>query len=415
MSDNMAEDLFSGIQSVGRKWKAAKRQADKEDRLSRRQLRHVRYTPPRRISIREVVFDVMKEAYNIVSSNGKYYANARQLMYKVRPAVIERCDECWKNSSYFTQTLLKDYLEYHNPSWKVVWDARGRIKEPHTDNMINLGGVEIIKYIERWKNYSFDAFSGYKIEELIETDGPEDRYNSVLFVEKEGFNEILEEAKIGKEFDIAIMSTKGLPVGAACELAHALDSKGVRIFVLHDFDFSGFKIVNTLRTGTRLAPATPSVIDLGFRLEDVKDSETEDVTYKQYKDPRIKLRDYGVTEEECNFLVSKSGYSSWSGKRVELNVLTSEEFIEFIRGKLTEHGVEKVIPDDDVLRKAYKRAISSQRILKVINKIKADKEKNIDIPDNLGEQVAKKIKKYKESTWDKIVWDIAETTEKENK
>ena len=413
MSNDMAKDVFSGIQSVTKKWKAAKRQADKEDRLSRRQLSYLRYKP-RSISIKEAAYGAMEEAYNVVSSNGKYYANARQLMYKVRPTVISTCDKAWKNSSYFTQTLLKDYLEEHAPPWKVIWDARGHIKEPHTDNEIKLGGVEVIKYVEKWKN-TFDIFPRIEFDDLIGTKGPINRYGSVLFIEKEGFNEVLEESKISKEFDIAMMSTKGLPVGAACELANALHRKGVKIFVLHDFDFAGFKIVNTLRNGTRLAPATPSVIDLGFRFEDVKDLETEDVSYNQHKDPRIKLREYGTTEEEQNFLVEvredEYRYSSWIGKRVELNVLTSEEFIEFIRGKLTEHGVEKVIPDDDVLEEAYKRAVYGQRILEKVDEISGDMQEDIDIPNNLREQLSKEIEKSKKSAWDEVIWDIAETTE----
>jgi len=417
MNNDMAKDVFSGMQSVAKKWKAAKRQADKEDRLSRRQLSYLRYRP-RVISIKEVAHDVMEEAYQIVSSNGKYYANARQLMYKVRPTVIKRCDKVWKNSSYFTQTLLKDYLEYYGPPWKVIWDARGHIKEPYTNNEVKLGGVEVIKYVEKWRD-AFDTFPGIEFNDLIGTGGPINRYGSVLFVEKEGFNEILEESKISKEFDIAIMSTKGLPVGAACELANALDKRGVRIFVLHDFDFAGFKIVNTLRTGTRLAPATPNVIDLGFRLKDVKDLETEDVSYNQRKDPRIKLRDYGTTEEEQNFLVNvrenEYHHSSWTGKRVELNVLTSEEFIEFIRKKLTEHDVEKIIPDDGVLEEAYKRAVYGQRILAKVDEITEDMQEDIDIPDNLKEQVDKKIKNFKKSSWDEVIWDIAETTEEAKK
>ena len=37
----------------------------------------------------------------------------------------------------------------------------------------------------------------------------------MLFIEKEGFDPILESAGIAKKFDIAIMSTKGMSVTAA--------------------------------------------------------------------------------------------------------------------------------------------------------------------------------------------------------
>jgi hypothetical protein len=33
----------------------------------------------------------------------------------------------------------------------------------------------------------------------------------------------------------------------------------------------------------------------------------------------------------------------------ELNAMASDQFIEWLERKLTEHGIKKVIPDDDVL------------------------------------------------------------------
>jgi hypothetical protein len=63
----------------------------------------------------------MEEAYNKASANGRYYANARQIYYAARPLVLELTDKkSTLDSRYFTQTLLKDYLELYNPNWKVV-------------------------------------------------------------------------------------------------------------------------------------------------------------------------------------------------------------------------------------------------------------------------------------------------------
>ena len=94
------------------------------------------------------------------------------------------------------------------------------------------------------------------------------------------------------------MSTKGLPVGAACQLAHRFNCEDVRVFVVHDFDLAGFKIVKTLRKGTRLA-LEAEVIDLGLRLPDVGDLESEPVRYKQAADPKSYLRLCGATTEEA--------------------------------------------------------------------------------------------------------------------
>jgi hypothetical protein len=45
------------------------------------------------------------------------------------------------------------------------------------------------------------------------------------------------------------------------------------------------------------------------------------------------------------------------GQRVELNAFTSDELLSWIEGKLNQHGIEKVIPDSNVLKAAYRRAL----------------------------------------------------------
>jgi hypothetical protein len=52
----------------------------------------------------------------------------------------------------------------------------------------------------------------------INTSGPVNRYRYALFVEKEGFDELLKSVKLARRFDLAIMSTKGMSVTAARHL-----------------------------------------------------------------------------------------------------------------------------------------------------------------------------------------------------
>ena len=46
MSD-LVDDLRAAVRSVGKEWKAAKRRADKEDRVQRRDLERMRVMPRR--------------------------------------------------------------------------------------------------------------------------------------------------------------------------------------------------------------------------------------------------------------------------------------------------------------------------------------------------------------------------------
>jgi hypothetical protein len=229
----------------------------------------------------------------------------------------------------------------------------------------------------------------------------------VLFIEKEGFDPILKDAGIAEKYDIAIMSTKGLPVGAACLLAHQFALQNIRVFVMHDFDLDGFKIVRTLRRGTRLAPGT-SVIDIGFRFEDIEGLQSEQVVYKQKKNPKSYLRLCGATEKEIDFLVKPSSYYGWYGERVELNAMTSDELIAWLERKFYEHGISKLIPSDDILDKAYQRAVYQKRVKEETEKIRQGlKSEKVVIPADLKRQVVDKVLDDPGLSWDEAIWDIA--------
>ena len=94
--------------------------------------------------------------------------------------------------------------------------------------------------------------------------------------------------------------------------------------------------------GTRRYPCgLDNVIDMGLRIEDVKkyDLVSEPAPFSGDPDRvRVNLMDNGATPEEIEFLLSE---------RVELNAFASDEFIEWIEGMLREHGVQKIIPDDE--------------------------------------------------------------------
>ena len=403
---SLSDEIKAAMKSITKEFKAAKRKADKADRVSASRLRELRYRPPR-ISIRDAAFDVMEDAYNKASSNGKYYANARQIMYAARPAILEITGERELKSAYFTQTLLKDYLEKYNPDWKVVWDARGHLVEPYTNKQINLGGSAVREYSATWFS-EIDPYLRPEIHEMIDTKGPAKRFNNALFIEKEGFSEILSDAGIPERYSMALMSTKGIPVAAACDLIEKLVDNDVRVFVLHDFDLAGFKILRTLREGTRLSVGS-EVIDLGLRMADIEDLPSEPVYYNQAANPRAYLKyDCGATQEEAEFLVSVGHYRGYQGRRVEINAMTSELLIAWLERKFAEHEVTKLVPDAETILEAYKRAVFLNRIQakieEIADEIEADEP---DVPDGLHKRVTEILASRPTASWDRVVWDIA--------
>jgi hypothetical protein len=333
-------------------------------------------------------------------------------MYPARPDILAECGLPELDSVYFTQSLLKDYLEAYEPDWKVVWDARGNLIEPHTDRRVALGGKDVREYMAGWHSRVESEMPDFK--SLIDTKGPRNRFSNCLFIEREGFAEILADAGIGTRYDMAIMSTKGIPVDAACDLIAAMEAKGVRTLSLHDFDYWGFKIARTLRNGTRLSTSS-NVIDLGFRMDDIAGLPSEPVYYKQRDNPaHYLIGDCDVTEAEAAFLVEGRSGGGWHGQRVELNAMTSEQLIVWLDRILEQHGVRKVVPDGDTLTSAYRRALFLQRMQSEIESRAKSLAKEIEEDGNVPRDLATRIKKLLSKTptmsWDDAVWQIAGST-----
>jgi len=403
----IAEELADKIKAVTKNWTKEKSRADKDNQLKERQLdklRNQRQAPA--ISTKDAASQVMKEAYLKASANNTLPANARQIMYAARPLIMELTEKPL-DDKYFTQNLLPNFLEEHpelTKNWKVVYDARGHLNEPHCGKRIGLGTLEV---------------EAYTI--------PEHLYGGILFIEKEGFDPVLEQAQIADKYDLAIFSTKGVSVVAARVLVENASKKGIPTLVLHDFDKAGFVIANTLKTDTRRHKfkTPPRVIDLGLRIEDVEElalpSEPDEY---DTKDPKILLRESGATEEECNYLVTGRRGKTWVGKRVELNAMSSDVFIEWLEGKLESHGVKKVVPDAERLNAEYKKAYQEKWIEAKIKEVEAEAQKmleearqkaeeefsqfEVNPPGDLGSTIAERIKGTLER-WDEALADIAET------
>jgi len=407
------------LDSVCSDWKKAKKNLKREVQLSQKAYeKMLKDERAESWSIKDAAYYVMEQAYMHASNNNTLPANARQIMYAARPLVMELTDgKCWANSNYFTQGILNDFIK-GNPEltagWDVVFDARGHLVEPHTNNDVDLGTLEVRKYIKRWCNSQGDELS-VSINTSYPTHGPVNRFKFALFIEKEGFTELFKSVQLAERYDMAIMSTKGMSSTASRQLVERLSEEGVTILVLHDFDKSGFSILGTLSGDTdRYQYATPpNIIDLGLRLEhvEVMELESEEVDYGKDKDPKANLRDNGATEEECEFLVSSyNSEGNWYGKRVELNAMTSQQFIDWLEERLEEVGVEKFMPNDDVLEEAWERAWKNLQVQQAINKaIKELEEIEAPAPPlDFFQEISDRIQEETVKSWDEAVYDICE-------
>jgi hypothetical protein len=349
----------------------------------------------------------MADAYEKASGRGRYPAHARQIMYQARPLILAETDKPLGKDfdQYFTQSLLPEYVRQHaeeTAAWDVVYDARGHLEEPHTTRVVSLGTLDVRGYLAAAKSDPADP--GIPIASITlryPTAGPRHRYRNVLFLEKEGFNDLLEAARIGERFDLAIMSTKGYSSTAARTLMEQLPD--VRFFVLHDFDKDGLGIVHTLQHDTARYQfgRRPDVIDLGLRLADVEAEHLDAEPVSYGRSVTRSLQRYGATDQEAAFLQER---------RVELNAFTSDHLVDWLERRLRAHHVTKLIPDAPALRSAYRRAVGvhdlNARLTDLAHAAQAVAQQ-ARIPKDLGRRVTAHLRADPAMAWDEAVARVA--------
>ena len=385
------------VTGVTKKW--AKQR--KTEERSKRAIANRRYVfRSARWTIKDAAYEYMETAYLKASGNGRFPANARQIMYAARGCIQGQTGQPLADN-YFTQTLLPDYIEAHGKTWDVVFDARGHFTEPHGKTSLPLGTLAVRRYLDEAGRQEVEDPSLDRIDSTFPTKGPSNRFDAVLLIEKEGFDEILRAARIAERYDIAVMSTKGMSVTAARLL---VDRLYVPLLVLHDFDQSGFSIIGTLRRSTRRYRFTRNVnvIDLGLTLADIEQYGLEAEGQRLTQDEST-LRRNGATPADIAFLEA--------GKRVELNALTSNQLVELIETKLKSIGITKVVPDEGVLATAYRRAYQVALLNRAIKAAAVDARRRaaaIDLPDNLVDRVRAHLQEHPEEPWDAAVAVLVE-------
>jgi hypothetical protein len=275
--------------------------------------------------------------------------------------------------------------------------------EAHTDRKVPLGTVEVRQYLgERPMSQAplaLDAGS------LSPTTGPENRYSAVLFIEKDGFNALLVQARIAERFDIAIMSTKGMSTTAARLLLDRLASRIDEVLVAHDFDVSGSASsapsVPTVAAIVSTITSTLSTLDCGFPTSKLRlDSEPVE-TSGDWSARAATLSAHGASIKEISFL---------RHRRVELNAMPAGVFIRFLEHKLAEHGIGKVAPDIDVLeqraRHIQARALTNKALDAMRQKAEAEAA-SFQLPSDLHRRVVAALQRQRDIPWDFAVTDIA--------
>jgi hypothetical protein len=108
------------------------------------------------------------------------------------------------------------------------------------------------------------------------------------------------------------------------------------------------------------------------------------------------LREYGLDEDEIAFLVHRH-------RRVELNAMTSDQFVAWLEDKLAEHGGGKVVPAAEVLerhaRRLLARRLAANKVAALLREIEAEAAHRT-LPADLDARVRQELARDPALAWE---------------
>jgi hypothetical protein len=265
-------------------------------------------------SKRDTLINAIPEGVAMASGDGEYRFSQRQLFYAVRPLFIDATGEApdWK---YFCQ-VVTDYEDSDGEIAGMYRDPRGVVYHPHLRQDIPLGTLHVEKYIR-----------------------PEWLFNKVLYCEKEGFFEIFKSVQWAERNDCALMTSKGFSSRAARDLIDLLANtdEECKFFCIHDADAQGTMIYQTLQSATKARGARKvEIINLGLDPAEARGMGLQ-----------VEPVEKGHTKAVADY-ISDNDRLWLQSKRVELNAMTTPDFLDWLDRKFAPYA-GKVIPPTDVL------------------------------------------------------------------
>lgn len=309
---------------------------DVEKAVSRasRKLKGVIRKAENRGSQKDIIVRQIPAGVAAASGGGKYRYSLRQLYYAVRPHVLDG-GHPEVDYNHFAR-VITNYEAEKGDLEGMYRDPRGTLYHPHLRRDIPLGTLAVEEY-ER----------------------PEWTFNKILYCEKEGLTHLLKAEGWPERHDCALMSSKGFAGRAARDVLDLLGDTGEELtfFCIHDADASGGLIYQSLQEATTARAARRvKIINLGLEPWEAleMDLQVERFEVKGGKDLPVAryVRDYNDARPPAG-----RGWREWlQGRRVELNAMTSPQFVAWLDQKMAPHNAGKVVPPAPVLDRELRAA-----------------------------------------------------------
>ena len=207
-------------------------------------------------------------------------------------------------------------------------------------------------------------------------------FNKLLYVEKEGFSEALKDVRWGERHDCALMSSKGFTTRAARDLVDKLaeHDEPITIFCVHDADAAGTMIYQTFQEETKARGARRiTIVNLGLEPWEAVEAELEVEEVEEAEKHRA-VAEYVRDRHDGDY------WENWlQTHRVELNAMTTPQFIAWLDRKMAEHADGKLIPPPDILEAELKERLEQMVYDAVVARILREASVDAQVADALAE------------------------------
>jgi hypothetical protein len=332
---DLAQTLTDAVVGVTKRW-CQQRKAEERHRTAELRRRSVLTRSRPRASVRDVIRANLDAAVNTVSGGGRHRYSLRQLFYAVRPFVLRAVGE-EPSYDYFCQLVTEREAELGHDLPGIYRDVRGTLYHPHRRETIPLGTLAAEEYCR-----------------------PEWTFNKVLYCEKEGFFPILIDARWPEKHDCALLTSKGFASRAARDLLDALGdtTEEIQFFCVHDADASGTLIYQSLQQETAARPARRvRVVNLGL-------DPAEAVALRL----PVEAVGRGRRERPVAAYVEEEWREWLQSRRVELNAMTTPQFLDWLDRKFADYA-GKVLPPADVLQSRLESAVRSDLARRITERV----------------------------------------------
>ncbi len=271
-------------------------------------------------SQKEIIFECIPQAAEKASGGGETRFSERQLFYAVRPYLkAELGDDFELDYGHFERVVTEYEEEIGEDIPGMYRDTRGTLYHPHEGRDIPLGTLMV-------ESYTRPAWT----------------FNKILYCEKEGFFPILKAARWPERNDCALATSKGFASRAVKDIFDLLGEteEPIAFYCVHDADGYGTRIYDKLQNATRARPGRRvEIVNLGLEPQEALEMELQVEGVSATR--TISVGEY-VSEKDRLWLQKH---------RVELNAMTSPQFLEWLDRKFAEANAPgKVLPPPRVIQ-----------------------------------------------------------------